>query len=79
MKLEHIAVFQANWNDKATNLQAIAWEWLRSALLSVKTTEGPILTSRYARVAYSSALGLIAFVVTVLLSQPAPDIVYKAF
>jgi FkbH-like protein len=26
LKLEHIAVFQANWNDKATNLQAIAEE-----------------------------------------------------
>ncbi len=26
LKLDHIAVFQANWNDKATNLQAIATE-----------------------------------------------------
>jgi FkbH-like protein len=26
LKLEHIAVFQANWNDKATNIQAIAGE-----------------------------------------------------
>ncbi len=26
LRLEHIAVFQANWNDKATNLQAIADE-----------------------------------------------------
>jgi FkbH-like protein len=26
LKLDHIAVFQANWNDKATNLQAIAQE-----------------------------------------------------
>lgn len=26
LKLEHIAVFQANWNDKATNIQAIAAE-----------------------------------------------------
>ena len=26
LKLDHIAVFQANWNDKATNLQAIARE-----------------------------------------------------
>jgi FkbH-like protein len=24
LKMEHIAVFQANWNDKATNIQAIA-------------------------------------------------------
>lgn len=26
LKLEHIAVFEANWNDKATNIQAIADE-----------------------------------------------------
>jgi len=26
LKLDHIAVFQANWNDKATNIQAIAAE-----------------------------------------------------
>ena len=26
LKLEHIAVFQANWHDKATNIQAIAKE-----------------------------------------------------
>jgi FkbH-like protein len=26
LKLEHFAVFQANWNDKATNIQAIAEE-----------------------------------------------------
>jgi len=26
LKLDHIAVFQANWNDKATNIQAIATE-----------------------------------------------------
>lgn len=56
-----------------------AWEWLRAALLSVKTSEGPMLTSRYARVVYASALGLVAIVLTVLLNQPAPDIVYKAF
>ncbi len=54
-------------------------EQLRTALLSVKTSEGPILTSRYARVVYASALGLVAIVLTVLLNQPAPDIVYKAF
>ena len=55
------------------------WEALRAALLSIKTAEGPVLTSRYARVVYASALGLAAVVMTVLLNQPAPDIVYKAF
>jgi D-alanyl-lipoteichoic acid acyltransferase DltB (MBOAT superfamily) len=55
------------------------WEALRAALLSIRTSEGPVLTSRYARVVYASALGLAAFVMTFLLNQPAPDIVYKAF
>jgi alginate O-acetyltransferase complex protein AlgI len=55
------------------------WEVLRSAVLSISTNEGPIFTSRYARIAYASALGLIALATTVLLSQPAPGIVYKAF
>ena len=56
-----------------------AWEWLRSTLLSIKICEAPVLTNRYARVVYASALGLVAFVMTVMLSQPAPGIVYKAF
>ena len=55
------------------------WEWLRAALLSVRTSNGPVLLSRYARVVYASALGLAAFVITILLNQPAPGIVYKAF
>ncbi len=55
------------------------WEWLRGVLLSVTISEGPVLTSRYARVVYASALGLAAVLMMVLLSQPAPGIVYKAF
>jgi alginate O-acetyltransferase complex protein AlgI len=55
------------------------WETLRAALLSIRTSEAPVFLSRYARVVYASALGLTAFVMTVLLNQPAPDIVYKAF
>lgn len=75
--LEWMAVWGAVWVSAA--LVLAMWERARGALLSVTTSEGPVLTSRYARVVYSSALGLIAFVVTILLSQPAPDIVYKAF
>ena len=55
------------------------WEWMRGALLSIKTTDGPVLTSRYARVVYSAALGLVAFIIMGLLSLSAPDLVYKAF
>jgi hypothetical protein len=55
------------------------WEWLRSALLSIKTSQGPMLKSRYIRVVYATALALAAFVVIILLNQPAPEVVYKAF
>jgi D-alanyl-lipoteichoic acid acyltransferase DltB (MBOAT superfamily) len=55
------------------------WEWLRAVLLSIKLASGPVLTSRYARVVFASALGLAAFAIVGLLNQPAPGIVYKAF
>jgi hypothetical protein len=55
------------------------WELVRAALLSIRTSQGPVLTSRYARVVYASVLGVVGLVMTVLLSQPAPDVVYKAF
>jgi len=56
-----------------------SWEWLRAALLSIKTSEGPLLASRYALVVYATALGLVTLVMTGLFNQPAPTIVYKAF
>jgi D-alanyl-lipoteichoic acid acyltransferase DltB (MBOAT superfamily) len=62
----------------ATGVLAV-WEWLRAVLLSISTAEGPVLSSRYMRVVFATALGLAAFAMTVLLSQPAPSIVYKAF
>lgn len=37
-----------------------SWEWLRAVLLSIKTSQGPILISRYARVMYATALGMAA-------------------
>jgi len=55
------------------------WEWLRAVLLSISVSEQPVFTSRYARAVYATAMGLAAFVMTVLLKQPAPGIVYKAF
>jgi alginate O-acetyltransferase complex protein AlgI len=55
------------------------WERVRAALLSIRTSEGPVLTSRYALVAYASILGLAALVITVLFNQPATAIVYKVF
>jgi D-alanyl-lipoteichoic acid acyltransferase DltB (MBOAT superfamily) len=75
--IQWIVVWLTVWFS-ATAVLAL-WEWLRATLLSIKTVEGPVLASRYARIAYASALGLAAFVMTILLNQPAPGIVYKAF
>jgi alginate O-acetyltransferase complex protein AlgI len=62
----------------ATAVLAI-WERLRAALLKLEMSEGPALTSRYALVVYATAMGVIALVITGVLNQPAPGIVYKAF
>jgi alginate O-acetyltransferase complex protein AlgI len=63
----------------SATLVLAGWEGLRAWLLSIRTAEGPVLTSRYARVVYASALALAAFTLTILLNQAAPAIVYKAF
>jgi alginate O-acetyltransferase complex protein AlgI len=72
-----LAVWLTVWFG-ATTLLAI-WERLRAVLLKLRTAEGPALTSRYALVVYATAMAVIALVVTVVLNQPAPGIVYKAF
>lgn len=55
------------------------WEQLRVVLLKPCTSEGPVLTSRYALMVYATAMGVIALVIAIVLNQPAPGIVYKAF
>jgi len=72
-----LAVWLIVW--LAATAALAAWEWLRAQVLSIHTTGGPVLTSRYARVVFASALVFVAFVLTILLNQPAPAIVYKAF
>lgn len=72
-----LGLWMASWLSATVVLAA--WEGARRALLSIRTSEGPVLTSRYARVVYASALGLTAVVITILRDQPAPGIVYKAF
>jgi hypothetical protein len=57
-----------------------SWERLRRALVAIRTPdEQSVLASRYVRMVFASALGLVAFVMTALLNEPAPAIVYKAF
>lgn len=75
--LEWLAVWMAVW-ILATAFLA-SWEWLRASLLKIETAGEPVFINRYARVVYASALGMTALIMTVLLSQPAPPIVYKAF
>jgi D-alanyl-lipoteichoic acid acyltransferase DltB (MBOAT superfamily) len=75
--LSWFAVWVGIWLVATAVLQA--WEWLRGALLSIQLGASAFLTSRYARVIYASTLGFAAFVVTIVLNQPAPDIIYKAF
>lgn len=72
-----LAVWLAVW--LFATLTLALWELLRAALLSIKTAEGPALASRYARVVYASAMGLCTLVITILLSQPPPAVIYKAF
>jgi alginate O-acetyltransferase complex protein AlgI len=72
-----IGVWLAVWLS-ATAVLAL-WEQVRAALLSISTHDGPVLTSWYARVMYTTSLAFVAFILTILLNQPAPDIVYKAF
>jgi D-alanyl-lipoteichoic acid acyltransferase DltB (MBOAT superfamily) len=87
--------FRANWKQLDTvfaSLSAVQWLGVWFAILLFTTvllaaweylwatfSQKELLSNRYVRVAGATALGFIAIVVTVLLHQPAPDIVYKAF
>jgi hypothetical protein len=55
------------------------WERIRESLLSITTSDGAVLLGRYARVIVATALALVSFVMTGLLNQPAPEIIYKPF
>ena len=72
-----LIVWAMAWLAATTVLTS--WEWLRASLLSITIAGEPVLTSRFARVCYASTFGLAAFVFNVLLNQPAPGLVYKAF
>jgi D-alanyl-lipoteichoic acid acyltransferase DltB (MBOAT superfamily) len=72
-----VGIFLALWI--AATLILSSWEWLRATLLSIEGGDNPIFTSRYTRIAYVSGMAFTALVLTVLLNQPDPPIVYKAF
>jgi alginate O-acetyltransferase complex protein AlgI len=75
--LQWFAVWTAIW--VCATIVLAFWEWLRNMVSSIKIGDSPVLTNRYVQVVYASALGLFAFLISVMLNQPAPDIVYKAF
>jgi D-alanyl-lipoteichoic acid acyltransferase DltB (MBOAT superfamily) len=72
-----LGVWLAVWLVASTFLSV--WEMLRNTLLSIGTSGEPVLTGRYARVVYATAMALVSLVMTIVLNQAAPDIVYKAF
>ncbi|HEY2662602.1 MAG TPA: MBOAT family O-acyltransferase [Caulobacteraceae bacterium] len=51
----------------------------RKALLSLGSADAPLLTSRYLRTAWATALVVFVLAFQVVMDSPAPDIVYKAF
>lgn len=56
-----------------------AWEAIRPKILAVECDGLPVVDSPYWRTAQTTALAVVVLVVTLLMNQSAPDIVYKAF
>lgn len=63
----------------ASALFLTAWEWLLGVLVGIQFEQQPVLTNRYVRTVYASALGLASLIIVFALNQPAPQLVYKAF
>jgi alginate O-acetyltransferase complex protein AlgI len=72
-----LGVWLAVW--LAATVVLATWEWLRAAVLSLKISDQPVVTNRYTRVVVATSLAVVSFAVTVLLSQPAPAIIYRTF
>ena len=75
--VQWMAVWTTVWLSATVTFEA--WEQIRAALLSIRSQDGPVLTNRYAIVVYTSILALAGLIITVVLNQPAPDVVYKTF
>jgi len=71
-----LTIWGSVWIGAAIVLSS--WEWIRARLVTDQTTI-KILTNHYTRVVFATAISLLTFAVATLMSQPAPDIVYKAF
>lgn len=55
------------------------WERVRARLWAPAVNGAPVLDHRYARVVFTTAQAMAALLFVVLMNQPAPGIVYKAF
>jgi D-alanyl-lipoteichoic acid acyltransferase DltB (MBOAT superfamily) len=62
----------------ATVLLAV-WEAARARILNIRTGGAPLVAHPYARTVFIACLAAIAFLMTAVLSQPAPGIVYRTF
>lgn len=62
-----------------STLLLAAWEAIRVRVLAVHVDGAPLVDSPYWRTAQSTALAVVVLMVTLLMNQLAPDIVYKAF
>lgn len=71
-----LAVWSGVWIGAAIILTV--WEWIRGHLRANQITLA-ILNSLHIKVVAVTLILLLTFAVTALMSQPAPDIIYKAF
>lgn len=55
-----------------------AWEWVYNRIITAPWNGVPVL-SQSLRTAWSTMMIVVVLAMTLLLNQPAPDIVYKAF
>ena len=55
------------------------WESVREWLLSFQFENQPVLSSRYVRTVWDTALVVISIATMILMNAPPPDIVYKTF
>jgi alginate O-acetyltransferase complex protein AlgI len=63
----------------AASVVLTLWEAIRSVLVREPSPWGQFLSSRYTRTAWTTAQAVIVLVLSFLLDQPAPEIVYGKF
>jgi alginate O-acetyltransferase complex protein AlgI len=72
-----LAVWVVMWAVATVLLEA--WERARAAVLDVRMGGRPVLHTRYARTAWTTALFFVTVAGMAIATQSAPEIVYKTF